>query len=221
MLGDRQALSRMGIDAFMEEPSGSLEPRRSSGTSTGAGGHCCGHPECFPLRTYALCRRWFLLRLAGVTGVQCDELVDCLEKTLCESHYEFCAVVHVDLRVYTYFVLLKLNLGDATESVLGCLADNLIEVGFDSTSMKLWRLKCCVGALRWNVPVWVKHVEPGGNVLMFPVESSNLVLELEDDVRTVLTSWESTLASLAKHPDSVELVTVSQEQGEDSEDCEV
>lgn len=196
-----------GIDGVMTEPSVSPEPRDGLGT----GVHCCGHPECFILKSYALCRRWFLLRLGSVTGVQCDELVDCLEKTLHRRNYDFCAVVHVDPGVYTYFVLLKLNMVDGTDVVLSRLAENFIGVGFDSASMKLWRLKCCVRALRWNVPVWVKHVEPGENVLMFPEESSNLVLNLQEDVRTVLDFWKSTLI---RDLESVESVTVCEEESE-------
>jgi hypothetical protein len=203
----------LSLNVMMAELSATPEPRE--GSSTGV--HCCGHPECLPLKGYALCRSWFLLRLGSVTGVQCDELVNGLEKTFQGSNYDFCAVVHVDPGVYTYFVLLKLKLEDGTESVLlGCLAENLIEVGFDRTSWKLWHLKCCVRALRWNVPVWMRHLEPGGNVLMFPEESSSLVSNLEEDVRTVLT-W----STLSRDPETVEMVTVCEEQSEVSEVGEV
>lgn len=66
-----------------------------------------------------------LVRLGNVTELQGDELVDCLEKALDGTEYDFCAVVHVDRKVYTYFVLLKLKLGEATGEALGRLTENL------------------------------------------------------------------------------------------------
>lgn len=153
-------------------------------------GHCCPHMECSGLRDYILCKSWFLMKLTTAMGVQCDELADFLDKTLYGTRFQFRAVVHIEPGLYTYFVLLKLRVGSGGQHASGNLAENLVGTGIDATSIRLWRLKCCVRVLRWNVPVWLHHLRAGKDALVFPQQAPSLVMEFEEDVRAALAVWD-------------------------------
>lgn len=45
--------------------------------------------------------------------------------------------MYIDPGVYTYFMLLKLNIVNKTDIVLSCLAKNFIRVSFNFISIKL------------------------------------------------------------------------------------